>query len=216
MHGLKDLLAGYERFRRESYPGRRDTYRALAAEGQSPKIMVIGCCDSRVDPATIFDAGPGELFVARNVANLVPPYATDSGHHGTSAAIEFAVSSLGVAHIVVMGHAACGGIGALMDGIGRTGGDNSNIGRWMSIALPALQKMLKSDLKLGTDVFARALEKAVIGYSLENLRGFPSVCEAMASGRLEVHGAWFDIETGDLQLMDGAAAAFLPVELPAM
>ena len=213
MRGLDDLIAGYERFRRDSYPRRLETYRALAAEGQSPKIMIIGCCDSRVDPAGIFDAGPGELFVARNVANLVPPFSTGSGHHGTSAAIEFAVGALGVAHIVVLGHAACGGIAALMGG-GGTERENSNIDKWMSIAQPALQKMLESSLEPGTDAFSGALEKAVIGYSLANLRGFPSVSHAMASGRLEVHGAWFDIKTGDLQFMDPVSAAFLPVALP--
>lgn len=215
MRSLDDLLAGYERFKRVSYSRSYETYRALAAEGQSAKIMVIGCCDSRVDPAAIFDAGPGELFVARNVANLVPPHSTDSGHHGTSAAIEFAVTALGVAHIVVLGHAACGGIKALMDGAGETKSETSNIERWMSIAVPAHRKVLEGELEPGTDSFARALEKAVIGYSLENLRGFPMVSEAMAAGRLEVHGAWFDIKTGELQIMDGATAAFLPVDRPA-
>jgi carbonic anhydrase len=211
MDGIDDLFAGYGRFRRHSYTRHCGTYRELAAEGQSPKIMVLGCCDSRVEPTTIFDAGPGELFVARNVANLVPPYSTDNGYHGTSAAIEFAVTSLGVAHIVVMGHAVCGGIEALIAGTGGNEGDNSNIGRWMSIALPALQKMFKSDLEPGTDEFARALEMAAIGHSLKNLEGFPSVLDAMASGRLAVHGAWFDIKTGDLLFMDPASAAFLPV-----
>jgi carbonic anhydrase len=214
MRGLDDLLAGYERFKRDSYPRRLETYRALAAEGQSPKIMIVGCCDSRVDPAGIFDAGPGELFVARNVANLVPPFSTGSGHHGTSAAIEFAVSALGVAHIVVLGHGACGGIAALMGGAGGTESENSNINRWMSIARPALEKTLESGLEPGTEAFAGALEKAAIGYSLANLRGFPSVSQAMAAGRLEVHGAWFGIETGELQFMDPGSAAFLPVVLP--
>lgn len=214
MRGLDDLLAGYERFKRDSYPRRLETYRALAAEGQSPKAMIIGCCDSRVDPADIFDAGPGELFVARNVANLVPPIDTGGGHHGTSAAIEFAVNALGVAHIVVLGHGACGGIAALMGGTGGAESDNGNINKWMSIAQPALQKTLESGLEPGTDAFASALEKAVIGYSLANLRGFPAVSQAMASGRLEVHGAWFDIKSGDLQFMDPVSAAFLPVVLP--
>ncbi|MCH7817761.1 MAG: hypothetical protein IIC60_14455 [Proteobacteria bacterium] len=110
MRTLNDLLAGYGRFRLQGNPTRRKTYRALALEGQSPKIMVVGCCDSRVEPATIFDAGPGELFVARNVANIVPHYTPDRGQDSTSAAIEFAVTTLCVAHIVVMGHASCGGI----------------------------------------------------------------------------------------------------------
>lgn len=215
MRGFDDLLAGYERFRHARYPEQCETYRALAAEGQSPNIMIIGCCDSRVDPAAIFDAGPGELFVVRNVANLVPPYTTDSGHHGTSAAIEFAVTALEVSHIVVLGHAACGGIRALMSGAGEAENKNTNIGRWMSIALPALQETFKGPLLPNTDAFAEALEKAAISYSLKNLKGFPTVRGAIASRGLELHGAWFDIKTGDLHLMDGDAAVFSPVALQA-
>jgi carbonic anhydrase len=215
MGGWEDLLAGYQRFRRIDYPGKQDTYRALAAEGQSPGIMVIGCCDSRVDPAAIFDAGPGELFVLRNVANLVPPYTADSGHHGTSAAIEFAVGTLGVGHIVVLGHASCGGIQALAeDGSAEapTDTEDSNIGRWMSIAHPALQQAKGGQLTPGSDDFSRTLEQAVIGLSLENLNGFPAVREGIAAGRLEVHGAWFNIKTGALHLMDTASGVFS--ELP--
>ncbi len=214
MLGLDDLLAGYGRFRRGSYPGRRETYRALALEGQSPNIMVIGCCDSRVDPTAIFDAGPGELFVVRNVANLVPPYSTDSGHHGTSAAIEFAVGSLGVTHIVVMGHAVCGGVEALINSGAIAVFEGSNIGTWMSIAMPALEKTLESNLEAGTDAFTRALEKAIISLSLENLKAFPVVRDAMSGGRLELHGAWFSIETGELHLMDSRGENFESVRLP--
>ncbi len=214
MRGLDDLIAGYGRFRRESYPARRETYRALACDGQSPKIMVIGCCDSRVDPTAIFDAGPGELFMVRNVANLVPPYSTDKGHHGTSAAIEFAVGFLGVEHIVVMGHAICGGVAALMSGSAAAEGDGGNLGNWMSIAVPALEKTLQGNLEAGTDAFARALEMAVVQLSLENLRTFPVVRDGMAAGSLDLHGAWFSIETGDLHLMDHEGAAFRPVQLP--
>lgn len=208
MDEFDDLLAGYERFRRESYPKHCETYRALAVEGQSPGIMVIGCCDSRVDPAAIFDAGPGELFVVRNVANLVPPYTADGGHHGTSAAIEFAVTALDVGHIVVMGHTGCGGVRALMGGSGTSDNDGSNIGRWMSFARPALGRILKSRLRPGSDAFAGALEKAVVSYSLENLERFPVVRSAMASGRLKLHGAWFDIESGSLYLKEPSGDKF--------
>ena len=214
MRGLDDLIAGYGRFKRESYPGRRETYRALALEGQSPNIMVIGCCDSRVDPCAIFNAGPGELFVVRNVANLVPPYSTARGHHGTSAAIEFAVGSLGVAHIVVMGHAICGGVAALMNRAAGDECDRSNIGSWMSAAMPALEKTLESNLEVGSDAFTTALEMAVIRLSLENLKAYPVVRDAMASGSVDLHGAWFSIETGDLHLMDDKGGAFLPIQLP--
>ena len=208
------LLEGYRRFRHGVYPTHRDTYRSLAAEGQSPRAMVIGCCDSRVDPAAIFDAGPGELFVLRNVANLVPPYTTDAGHHGTSAAIEFAVGSLGVEHILVMGHASCGGIRALMGGVGRTAGGASHIERWMSIPAPALETTLEAGQEVGTESCAAALEHTAIGHSLENLKGFPSVREAEAAGRLQLHGAWFDIETGALHLRNSADGTFHPVAVP--
>lgn len=209
--GMDSLLEGYRRFRRAIYPSHRETYRSLAAEGQSPRAMVIGCCDSRVDPAAIFDAGPGELFILRNVANLVPPFATDGGHHGTSAAIEFAVGTLGVAHILVMGHTSCGGIRALMGGVGRAGGDGSHIETWMSIAVPALETTLRAGHEAGTDACAAALEQAAIGHSLENLKGFPSVRAAVAEGRLQLHGAWFDIESGALHLRDDATGSFQPV-----
>lgn len=208
---MDSLLEGYRRFRHGVYQSHRDTYRTLAAAGQSPRAMVIGCCDSRVDPAAIFDAGPGELFVVRNVANLVPPYTDDAGHHGTSAAIEFAVGSLGVSHILVMGHAACGGIRALVEGAGQGGAAGGHIGRWMSIAVPALEKIVADGLKPGSDACAAALEKSAIGHSLENLKSFPSVRQAMAEGRLALHGAWFDIESGALHLRDDADGAFDPV-----
>jgi carbonic anhydrase len=211
---MESLLEGYRRFRRATYPSHSDTYRTLAADGQSPRAMVIGCCDSRVDPAAIFDAGPGELFVVRNVANLVPPFATDAGHHGTSAAIEFAVGTLGVQHILVMGHASCGGIRALMGGVGRTGGGGSHIERWMSIAVPALETTLQAGHEAGTDACAAALEQAAIGHSLGNLEGFPSVREAVAAGRLQLHGAWFDIETGALHLRDSGDGTFRLVAVP--
>lgn len=214
MRGFDDLLAGYQRFRRNSYPTHSDTYKALAAEGQSPRIMVISCCDSRVDPATIFDAGPGELFVVRNVANLVPPYTTDGGHHGTSAAIEFAVGSLEIAHIVVMGHAACGGVRALMDRGEKTEDDGSHIGRWMSIARPAHHRTLEGRFKPGTDAFAESLEKAVVSHSLENLKTFPLVRNAMNSRGLRLHGAWFNVESGALYLMEPAGDEFIQVESP--
>ncbi len=201
MSGMDDLLAGYQRFRAGTYQDQCETYRALAAAGQSPKVMIIGCCDSRVDPATIFDAGPGELFILRNVANLVPPYETGGGHHGTSAAIEFAVGGLGVEHILVLGHAKCGGIRALAEGAVADAPEASNIARWMSIAGPALEAARGADSGGDIAALAGALEKSAIGLSLENLGGFPMVREAVAAGRLALHGAWFDIESGTLDFV---------------
>ncbi|HSR55152.1 MAG TPA: carbonic anhydrase [Alphaproteobacteria bacterium] len=209
---MDDLIAGYRRFRHGIYPAHGETYRTLAAEGQSPGVMVIGCCDSRVDPAAIFDAGPGALFVLRNVANLVPPYATDGGHHGTSAAIEFAVGGLGVDHILVLGHAACGGIKALIEGARGAENADSHIGRWMTIARPALESLGGGAYGRDSERFARSVERAAIGHSLENLKQFPMVRDAMATRGLRLHGAWFDIETGALHLRDDADGAFHPVQ----
>ncbi len=210
MENFEDLIAGYRRFKRDQFAASRARYQALAELGQSPSVMIIGCCDSRVDPAAIFDAGPGELFVVRNVANLVPPYEPDRGHHGTSAAIEFAVTGLGVLHIVVLGHAACGGVKALMDGIGTAEDDPRMIARWMSIARPVYDGLKKVGMDMSSDSTCEAMEKFSVIHSLSNLRGFPFVAEAEAAGRVTLHGAWFGIESGRLELLgDGV---FTPVE----
>ena len=210
MENLEDLIAGYQRFKRDQFAASRARYQALAKEGQSPGVMIVGCCDSRVDPAAIFDAGPGELFVVRNVANLVPPYEPDHGHHGTSAAIEFAVSSLGVRHIVVLGHAACGGVKALMDGIGTQDDDPRMIARWMSIARPVYDGLKKVGMDMGSAATCEAMEKFSVIHSISNLRGFPFVAEAETAGKLSLHGAWFGIEAGRLELLKGGV--FTPVE----
>jgi carbonic anhydrase len=210
MKNLEDLIAGYKRFKCDHFAASRARYRALAQHGQSPGVMIIGCCDSRVDPAAIFDAGPGELFVVRNVANLVPPYEPDRGHHGTSAAIEFAVTGLGVGHILVLGHAACGGVKALMDGIGTAEDDPRMIARWMSIARPVYDGLKKVGMDMASEATCEAMEKFSVIHSIANLRSFPFVGEAEDAGRLSLHGAWFGIEAGRLELLhDGV---FTPVE----
>jgi carbonic anhydrase len=211
MNSLDDLIAGYRRFRRDQFSASQARFQRLARDGQAPGVMVIGCCDSRVDPAAIFDAGPGELFVVRNVANMVPLHEPDSGHHGTSAAIEFAVSGLKVGHVLVMGHAACGGIGALIDGIGGSGDGGSMIARWMSIALPVREKVMADHPDAAPGELQERMEKAAIIRSLENLRAFPFVAEALAAGLLHLHGAWFGIEHGRLELLDPESGAFSPV-----
>jgi carbonic anhydrase len=192
------LLDGYRSFMSERYEQHK--YRTLA-EGQSPETMVIACCDSRAAPETIFSTGPGELFVLRNVANLVPTFQPDGGQHGTSAAIEFAVNSLGVKNIVIMGHGRCGGIRAALDPVGKPLAQGDFIGKWMSMLSPVADEV--SAYKILTDKERQTmLERLSIRNSINNLRTFPYVRQLEAEGKLAVHGAWFDISTGELWVMD--------------
>jgi carbonic anhydrase len=197
------LIDGYRSFRAERLPADAVRYRALAERGQSPEIMVIACCDSRSAPETIFDAAPGELFVHRNVANLIPPYDPDGTYHGTSAAIEFAVAELKVRHVVVMGHGRCGGVAAFLAGA-PAGGDF--IGKWISIMAPAAE-FLAEDTR---DAAARqqALEFASVRRSIDNLGTFPFVRTRAAERAVALHGAWFDIATGALMVLDQATGRF--------
>jgi carbonic anhydrase len=200
---MQRLIEGYLRFRASQWPERRATFEALARHGQSPRALVIACSDSRVDPAMIFSAAPGELFVIRNVANLVPPYHPDAEPHATSAAIEFAVRTLQVADIVVMGHAMCGGIRALLDGAPQAAGDF--LGPWMHIAEPAKRAALACEPAEQQQV----CEQEAVKLSLANLMTFPWIGERTAAGRLRLQGALFDIRTGVLSILqpDGRFAA---------
>jgi carbonic anhydrase len=202
---MDPLLAGYRRFRAETWPQQRARFEALAEQGQRPHTMVIACSDSRVDPQMIFSAGPGELFVVRNVANLVPPYMPDAAFHGTSAAVEFAVRVLGVDRIVVMGHALCGGIRALIEGAPVQGLDF--VAGWIGIAEPARAVALRCDDPVAAQ---EAGEQEAIRISLANLMTFPWVAEAVASGSLRLHGAHFGVATGRLVLLDAATGTFAP------
>lgn len=197
------LTSGYEIFRQGRLEAERERYATLAEKGQKPEIMVISCCDSRVAPEIIFDAGPGEIFVLRNVANLVPPYAPDTHYHGTSAAVEFALLGLGVKHIVVLGHARCGGIKALSEN-GAALGASDFVGRWMSILEPAREEVHRC----GQDGDLEALELAGIRQSLENLRTFPFLKERESDGRLTLHGAYFDVATGILRVLGEDGTSF--------
>jgi carbonic anhydrase len=200
------LLDGYRAFMADRYRREKDRYKTLAQTGQTPSVMIIACCDSRSAPETIFNAGPGELFVLRNVANLVPPFEMGGGQHGTSAAIEFAVNSIGVKHIIVMGHGRCGGIrAALGDGAPIAPGDF--IGRWMSLLRPVTEEVAGYTI-LTEQERHTALERLSIRNSIRNLRTFPYVPALEAEGRLELHGAWFDIHLGELWLMDPETGDF--------
>lgn len=201
---MDTLIDGYRRFRAGQYQKERERYEQTADKGQSPKALVIACSDSRVDPQLIFDAGPGELFVVRNVANLIPPFEKDAAYHGTSAAVEFAVRVLKVPQIVVVGHGMCGGIHALLNGA-PAGMDF--VAHWVQIAAPAKRATE------GIDAEARqtACEHASVRLSLANLMTFPWIAEEVVGGRLSLHGAFFDIRYGKLLRLE-ADGTFAPVE----
>jgi carbonic anhydrase len=201
VHLPEQLLTGYRNFMAGRYPGETARYRALAREGQAPETMVIACCDSRAAPEAIFDAGPGELFVVRNVANLVPPYAPDGQFHSTSAALEFAVQALKVRNIVVMGHGRCGGISAALNPDAAPLSPGDFIGKWMSLVEPAAQAVTGNTLMTPAER-QTALERISIRFSIANLRTFPCVSILEGKGRMSLHGAWFDISTGELWVMN--------------
>jgi carbonic anhydrase len=199
---MDHLIDGYRSFREEVWPERRALFERLAARGQSPRTMVIACCDSRVDPAMIFGTGPGEIFVVRNVANLVPPYAPDGAHHSTSAALEFGVTVLEVADLIVLGHGMCGGIRALLQ---PSSAPSDFVGPWMSIARAARDRVLAC---VPVEQAQTECEREAVKLSLENLLTFPWIAERVADGRLRLHGASFDIRFGVLEVLqpDGTFA----------
>ncbi len=198
------LIDGYRSFMSGRLKAEQSRYRELAERGQSPAVMVIGCCDSRVSPEVIFDAGPGELFVVRNVANLVPPYTPDGTYHGVSAALEFAVQALRVKYIVVLGHARCGGIQAFAEA-GTPLSPSDFIGKWMSMIAPAAAAA--GGTNRGADYLTR-LERASIITSIDNLMTFPCVSILVERGMLQLHGAYFDVATGRLEARDPDTGRF--------
>ncbi len=201
-----DLLIGYQRFRVRRFPRERERYSELA-EDQSPRTMVIGCADSRVDPATIFSAGPGELFVVRNVAALVPPCEEKGTFHGTSAAVEFAVAELGVEKIVVMGHGRCGGITAAL-----RAADNRPVGKfigpWVGLLDDVRDHLLMEKGPEAVHEHQRALEHLAVRLSLYHLEGYPFVAEAIEAGKVTLHGAWFSIAEAELDWLDRSTGTF--------
>jgi carbonic anhydrase len=206
----KTLLDGYRAFRTQRLPTEQSRYRELSERGQSPEVMVIGCCDSRVSPEVIFDAKPGELFVVRNIANLVPVYAPDGGAHGVSAALEFAVQVLGVKHIVVLGHAQCGGIRAFIDKMAPLS-PGDFIGRWMSMFIKPGEIVEQREHETMQD-FATRIEKAAVLRSLENLMTFPYVQILVERGKLKLHGAYFGVAEGSLFVLDKTTKEFRSVK----
>jgi carbonic anhydrase len=205
----KHLLDGYRGFTTQRLPTEQSRYRELSERGQSPAVMVIGCCDSRVSPEVIFDAGPGELFVMRNVANLVPVYQPDANAHGVSAALEYAVTVLKVPHIVVLGHAQCGGIRAFVDKAAPLS-PSDFIGRWMAMFIKPGEVVEQRERETMQEFTVR-IEKAAIFRSLENLMTFPFVRSRVESGEMQLHGAYFGVAEGSLFVLDKATKEFQSV-----
>ena len=197
---IEDLRLGHTRYRDHRLPEYQPLFKKLAERGQKPKALVVACSDSRVDPALMFDQEPGDLFLVRNVANVVPPYEPKPGYNGTSAALEFAVKGLGVSDIIVMGHAQCGGIQALIDMADGEPPIGEFIGPWMSIARPAVQQALKAE----DDGSNRAtkIEQAVVRLSLQNLETFPWVSSRITDKQLTLHGFYFDISNGSVKWLN--------------
>lgn len=207
----KTLVEGYRRFRSGDFRAQQSLYETLS-QGQQPHTLVIACSDSRVDPAAIFNANPGELFVVRNVANLVPPVARDGSHHGVSAALEFAVKVLKVKGVVILGHAQCGGVAACAAGIENLPPDTQFLDKWLEVMLPARADVLADTAgDAGADV-CDALELHSIRHSVERLKTFDFVADAIASRGLEIHGARFGIAKGQLEWL-GADGEFHEVEV---
>jgi len=193
------LVEGYKRFRAGDYPEQKALYEKLGTHGQTPKTMLIGCSDSRADPSDIFDAYPGEMFVVRNVAAIVPPLDETSGYHGTSAAIEYAVRNLNVDGIVVLGHESCGGVQGCLDGMGHD--DNAGyVGRWVSLINQVRDRVLAAGHP--EEEVSYQMELETVRQSLENLMSFPFVREAVESGSLQLQGAYFSIIRARLMFAD--------------
>ena len=211
MPEFAELLKGYRRFREGTYPRQKARFDETVSEGQHPKLMIIGCSDSRVDPAVIFDVDPGEIFVVRNVAALVPPFETTPGLHGVSAAVEFAVQMLGVRQILVMGHGRCGGCQAALTRSfeSATPGSGGFVANWIKLLDDAREDVAR---RHGTDgrKAELAMEFAAIRQSLTNLRSFPWVAEKEAAGVLKLRGAHFSIKEGVLYSLDEETGEFLP------
>jgi len=211
MARLAEMIEGYRRFRAVGWERERERWSELA-EGQSPKVMVLACSDSRTDPTQIFDARPGQMFVVRNVANLAPPFETTQGYHGVSAALEFAVTQLEVEAVLVLGHGFCGGCAAALTGQFDEAdhGEGHFIAAWVDMLSEARAKVRLSHAEIDQDAFL-AMEREAVKVSLANLRTFPWVIEREVAGQLTLHGGHFSIAEGRLYLLDEAEAEFRPV-----
>ena len=209
MDAIESLIEGYRAFRTGIYRQNEERYRALANRTQKPKALIIACCDSRADPAMVFSADPGELFVVRNVANLVPPYEPDTHYHGTSAAIEFGVTGLEIADVIVMGHARCGGIEALYESGRGNPPKGEFVSGWMSLAEGVAEDVRQTHAHLDREAMLRQMEQRAVLRSIEMLRTFPFIREREADGRLRLHGWFYGIGSGVLSIYDEAQDRFV-------
>jgi carbonic anhydrase len=207
---ISTFMAGFERFQEKYFAGDDSVFSRLR-QGQNPRALVISCCDSRADPGMLMGAGPGDIFVVRNVANLVPPYSNGAEMPGIRADIEFAVKGLNVEEIIILGHSSCGGIRALMDGEGITEHHYEFIGTWVSIARAARERVLRELAGESQAVQARACERWAISLSLDNLMSFPWIRERVEAGTLALHGWYFDIDAGELLAYSAATSTFAPL-----
>ena len=212
MSHLPDTLVDrYRRFKYRHFAPNQEQYEELATYGQSPETMVVSCCDSRVDPETIFSAMPGELFVVRNVANLIPPFETTGKYHGVSAALEFAVLNLRVKHIIVMGHSGCGGIRACLEHSAARQTEAQFITNWMSMLDGARTEVATSHHGKSAPDQCAALERKAVLTSLANLRTFPCIQILEGRGKIQLHGAHFDIASGTLEVLNPATGTYVPL-----
>jgi carbonic anhydrase len=210
---LERLLKGFADFRLGYYHDHLDLFEKLATEGQSPKILIVGCADARVDPGILTQTKPGDIFTVRNIGAIVPPAQIPPDHrqHGTSAAIEFAVRGLEVEHVVILGHALCGGIAALVDGSKSAFADYDYLSTWTAVAQDVRDLAMKELKDLPREEIVRAVEQASVVNSVRNLMGFPWLAERVAAGKLMLHAWWFNLTKGQLYAFDSATATFKPV-----
>ena len=212
MDPIAKLTTGFRTFRDGPFQEQRATYEALVDRGQKPKVAIFACSDSRVDPAIVLQADPGDLFIVRNVANLVPPYERDGHYHGTSAALEYAVQHLEVGHLIVLGHAHCGGIRSLFEKRARGGEDNHFVPPWMSLVRSAFLRVEGTMPDAPEDVKTQACEQSAVLVSLENLMTFPFIGQRVGDGRLHLHGWYVDIRSCTLHIYDPIQQNFEPVD----
>lgn len=205
----EQLIDRYRRFRYRHFEPQADQFEDLANYGQSPDIMIVSCCDSRVPPETIFSALPGELFVVRNVANLVPPFETTGKYHGVSAALEFAVLNLRVKHVVVMAHSGCGGVRACLEQSTAKQTEAQFISNWMSLLDPHRDRLVEANPGVSQAQILRQLERETTRASITNLRTFPCIQTLEGKGRISLHGVHFNIATGSLEVLNPTTSEFV-------